>query len=130
MASPEPRAPEGGLLVSLRRIVASIAAIVHSRVELATLEFEREKTRITRLIVLGVIALFFLALGAIGATIFVIVLFWDSQRLVAIGFLTVLYLGIGGGVIALLRKEAAESKRTFSATLEELRKDRDHLTRS
>jgi len=61
------------------------------------------------------------------ATIFVIVLFWDSQRLAAIGFLTVLYVGIGVGTALYARREAAESKRPFAATLEELRKDRDHL---
>lgn len=130
MALKEPRAPGGGLRSSLRRVGASIAAVVHSRIELAALEFEREKTRITRLVVLGVVALFFLGLGAITATIFIIVLFWDSQRLVAIGFLTVLYIGIGAGMLSLVRKEAVESTRPFSASLEELRKDRDRLTRT
>jgi uncharacterized membrane protein YqjE len=129
VALKEPRAGSGGLLLSLRRVGASIAAIVHSRVELVALELEREKSRIARLVVLGVIALFFLALGAITATIFVIVLFWDSQRLVAIGFLTVLYFGIGAGVLSFLRKEAAQTKRPFSATVDELRKDRDRLNR-
>ena len=129
MALQEPRASTGGLLSSVRRVGASIAAIVHSRIELAALELDREKTRLTRLILLGVVALFFLGLGAITATIFVIVLFWDSQRLVVIGFLTVLYIGIGAGALAIARKEGAEAKRPFSSTLEELRKDRDHLTR-
>jgi uncharacterized membrane protein YqjE len=129
VALQEPHATTGGLLLSLRRLGASIAAIVHSRIELATLEIEREKARATRLILLGVVALFFLGLGAITATIFVIVLFWDSQRLVVIGFLTVLYIAIGAGALSLARKEGAEAKRPFASTLEELRKDRDHLTR-
>ena len=129
MAPQEPGAANGGLLSSLRRLGASFVTIVHSRLELATLEIEREKTRAVRLLVLGTAALFFLALGAITATIFVIVLFWDSQRLVVIGFLTVLYIGIGAGVATLVRREAAEGKRAFSATLEELRKDRDHLSK-
>ena len=127
MAQQEPGAPVGGLLTSLRRVGASLAAIVHSRVELITLELERERARVVRLLLLGVLACFFLALGVITATIFVIVLFWDSQRLVAIGFLTVLYIGIGVGAALFARQEAAESRRPFAATLEELRKDRDHL---
>ena len=129
MALQEPRASTGGLLSSVRRVGASIAAIVHSRIELAALELDRDKTRLTRLILLGVVALFFLGLGAITATIFVIVLFWDSQRLVVIGFLTVLYIGIGAGALTIARKEGADAKRPFASTLEELRKDRDHLTR-
>ena len=129
MALREPRAGSGGLLLSLRRLGATIAAIVHSRIELVALEIEREKARIARLVILGVIALVFLALGAITATIFVIVLFWDSQRLVAIGFLTVFYIGVGAGVLMFARREAAESKRPFAATVEELRKDREYLSR-
>lgn len=129
MASQEPGAPAGGLLFSLRRLGASLAALVHSRIELAALEIEREKARVTRLLLLGVVAIFFIGLGAITATIFILVLFWDSQRLVAIGFLTVIYLGIGAGALALARKESEQAKRPFAATLEELRKDRDRLTR-
>ena len=82
-----------------------------------------------RLAVLVLAALLFLALGALAATIFIIVLFWDSQRLVAIGFLTVLYIGVGTGVLMFARREAAESKRPFAATVEELRKDREYLSR-
>ena len=116
-----------GLLTSLRRVGASLAAIVHSRAELISLELARERVRVARLLLLGILACFFLALGAVTATIFVIVLFWDSQRLVVIGFLTVLYVGIGVGAALYARREAAESKRPFAATIEELRRDRDHL---
>jgi uncharacterized membrane protein YqjE len=80
-------------------------------------------------VLLGLVAAFFLALGAITATIFVIVLFWDSQRLVVIGFLTLLYLGIGGGLAAFVKREAEQSKRPFSASLEELKRDRERFTR-
>lgn len=132
MALPGQRAdrqPDGGFFVSLRRLGSALFATLHSRVELLAHELEREKVRVTRLVLLGVAALFFLALGAITATIFVIVLFWDSQRLVVIGFLTLLYLGLGAGIASYARKEAERSKRPFSATVEELRKDRQHFTR-
>lgn len=123
------RGPDRGFFVSLRRLGSTFLATLHSRVELLAHELEREKTRVTRLVLLGIAALFFLALGAITATIFIIVLFWDSQRLVVIGFLTVLYLGLGAGILSFARKESEEARRPFSATLEELRKDRQHFTR-
>jgi len=129
VALQEPGATTGGLLVSLRRIGASIVSIVHSHVELASLEIERERVRYTRLILLGIVGFFFLALAAITATVFVIVLFWDSQRLVVIGFLAVLYLGIGAAIAGFAQREAGRAKRPFSATVEQLRKDRDHFTR-
>lgn len=132
MALNEPRAPEPrsrGLFASLRTLGATLLATFHSRAELLAHELQRERVRVTRLVLLGVASLFFLALGALTATIFVIVLFWDSQRLVVIGFLTVLYLGLGAGIMTYAKREADRSKRPFSASLEQLRQDREQLSR-
>jgi uncharacterized membrane protein YqjE len=117
------------LLDSLRRLASTAVAILHTRVELLAKEFERERTRIARLLLLGVLALFFFALGVITLTIFIIVLFWDSQRLVAIGFLTLVYLGIAAGLVFCAKAEAARSTRPFSATVAELKKDREQFSR-
>ena len=117
-----------GLLASLRRLGSTIVATLHSRAELFTLELERERIRVTRLLLLGVAALFFLALGALVATIFIIVLFWDSQRLVVIGMLTVLYLGIGIGIAMFAKREADRSTRPFASSVAELQKDRDQVS--
>lgn len=101
--------------------------MLHSRVELLARELERERVRVTRLALLAAIALFFLALGAITATLFVIALFWDSQRLLVIGFLTLLYLGVGAAVAMFARREAVRSARPFSASLAQLERDREQL---
>ena len=126
-AAAEPRPP--GFFASLRRLGSTLLATLVSRAELLAHEIERERLRIARLALLAIGALFFLALGAITATVFVIVLFWDSQRLVAIGFLAVVYLAIGGGIAAYAKREASRGSRPFSASLEALRKDREHCTR-
>ena len=73
--------------------------------------------------------MFFLALGALTLTLFVIVLFWESHRLAAIATLTVLYLGTGIGIVLFAKSEAARAKRPFSATIEQLKKDREHFAR-
>jgi uncharacterized membrane protein YqjE len=119
--------PAGGLAASLRKLVSSFSAILHTRVELIARELERERIRVTRLLLIGFIALFFFALGMITLTIFVIVLFWDSQRLVAIGFLTVLYLGIAGGLLLFAKRDVARGARPFASTVAELRKDRERF---
>lgn len=118
-----------GLFDSLRRLGSTFVATLHSRAELLAHEVERERLRVTRLLLLGIAALFFLALGAITATIFVIVLFWDSQRLVAIGFLTLVYLGIGAGIAMFAKNEASRDSRPFAASLDQLRQDRGQFTR-
>ncbi|HZN24223.1 MAG TPA: phage holin family protein [Burkholderiales bacterium] len=118
-----------GILASLRRLGSTLLATLHSRAELLGYELERERARVTRLVVLGVVAFFFLLLGAIAATIFFVLLFWESQRLVVLGFLTLLYLAIAGGIFVYIKREAGRAKRPFSSTLEQLQKDREHFAR-
>jgi uncharacterized membrane protein YqjE len=117
-----------GLVDSLRRLGSTALAILHTRVELLAKEFERERVRIVRLLLFGLLALFFFALGAITLTIFIIVLFWDSQRLVAIGFLTLVYLGIAAALVFCAKAEAARSTRPFATTVAELKQDRERFS--
>lgn len=117
-----------GLFDSLWRLKSTLAAVIHSRVELLAREFERERVRVTRLVLLAVVSLFFLALGMLTATLFIIVVFWDSQRLVAIGFVTVVYLAIGAGIALYARRAASSGARPFSSTVEQLRQDRQRFT--
>jgi len=117
--------PRGrGLFDSVRRLGSTFVAVFHSRAELLAREFERERTRFVRLALFAVAALFFLALSVLTATLFIVVLFWDSQRLVAIGFLTVLYLAIGVGIGLYAKHEASRGGRPFASTLDQLRQDR------
>ncbi len=118
-----------GLFDSLRRLGATFSALFHSRAELFVREFERERTRFARLAIFALAALFFLGLSVLTATLFIIVLFWDSQRLVAIGFVTVLYLAIGAGIALYVKGQASSGARPFSSTLEQLRQDRQRLNR-
>jgi uncharacterized membrane protein YqjE len=80
------------------------------------------------LLILAVIAAFFLALGVITLTFFIILLAWDSHRVLVTAILTATYLG--AGVLAALKARAAAKQATkpFSASLAQLKKDRDALT--
>jgi uncharacterized membrane protein YqjE len=100
----------------------------HTRVELLARELERERIRVTRLLLIGLGALFFLGLGSLTLTMFIIVLFWETHRLLAIGGLTVLYLGIAAGLAIFAKGEAARSARPFAATVAEFKKDRERFT--
>jgi len=118
----------GGLGAALRRLGTTFFALLHTRIELLTTELQRERVRVTRLLLLLVVALFFLTLGAITFTAFVIALFWDTHhRLLAIGVLMLLYLGVAVGLALFARREAARSTRPFSASLAQLKKDREQL---
>jgi len=117
----------GGLFSTLKTAAATLLAAVHTRFELLAAEVEEERVRLLRLALFALIALFFLALGVVMATLFVVVLFWDSQRLLVIGLLTVVYVTAGAVVAQVARREAQGRGRLFAASLGELKKDRERL---
>lgn len=128
MAESAPGAAESpGLLASLRRLAATLVAVLQTRLELLATEVEEERVRLTRLVLLGIAATFFLALGILTLTLFVIVLFWDTHRLLVSGLLAVIYLAAGLAIAFAARREAAARSRLFSASLAELAKDRERL---
>ena len=118
---------EAGIIAALRRLGSSVGQLLHTRVELLAREFERERVRIARVLLLGVLALFFLALGAITFTVFIIVLFWDSQRLVAIGFLTVLYFALAIALALFIKRDIAQSAKPFASTIAQIKQDREEF---
>src|SRR5262249_12283889 len=90
----EPRAA-GRPLASLRALGATLADAATTRIELAVVELREEGERRKALLVLGVAGGVFLGMGLLLATFFVVVLFWETHRLAAIGAMTLLYLAIG-----------------------------------
>jgi uncharacterized membrane protein YqjE len=101
--------------------------VFQTRLELLATEVEEERVRLGRLLLLGAAAAFFLALGILTLTLFVIVLFWDTHRLVVSGLLAALYLGAGLALAFAARREARARPRLFAASLSELAKDRERL---
>ena len=123
--TPQPAKP--GLLASLRKLGSTLVAILHTRFELFAKELERERIRVMRLLLIGVVALFFFCLGVVTLTLFVIVIFWDTHRLIAIGAVTAVYLGIAAGLALYAKGEAGRGARPFASTIAEFRKDRERL---
>jgi uncharacterized membrane protein YqjE len=119
--------PHPGLLAALRRLAGTGVELLITRGELLAAEIEEERTRLMRLAVLAVIAGFFLAVGLVTLTIFVILLAWNTHPLLAAGILTALYLGIGLAAAVGVRRLAEAKSKLFSASLAELRKDHDQL---
>jgi len=126
----EPRpdaSPDQGVLAALRRLTGNAIALLHARLELLITEIEEERSRLVRILLLSVIAAFFLSIGVLTLTIFIILLAWDTHGLLVAGALTVLYLGIGVGLALSVRNLAKTRSKLFSSSLAELKKDHDAL---
>lgn len=117
------------LLESLKTLGATAIAAVETRLRLLSTELEEERYALVRLVFWGALFLFALFLGLVLLAIFLVVAFWETQRLAVLGLLTGLSLGaaavIGLGLRAWLRSRPLP----FHATLEELAKDRERLSR-
>ena len=74
-----------GLLDSLRNLARTFIAIVQTRIEIFASEIDEERTRLARIAVLAAVAALCIALSVILLVFFLVVLFWDTNRLVAIG---------------------------------------------
>ena len=118
---------ESGVLAALRRLASSAVELLYTRLELIATELEEERNRLLHLLVLIVASSFFLTLGIILLTFFIVVLAWDTHRVLAVGLLTVAYLVIGVILAAKAHAAAKTHARLFAATLAELKKDRDGL---
>ena len=121
-------APSHGLLASLRNLVATAVGILQTRLELLATEVEEERLRLLQIALWAVIAVFLLALGILTLTLFVVILFWDTHRVLVTGLLAVLYLVLGAAIGLAARSKARAKSKLFSASLAELAKDREQLT--
>lgn len=127
----EERAPGGqspGLVQSLRRLAATLIALLQTRLELLATELEEERVRLVQVLLWGCIALAFLLLGVVMLTLFVVVLFWDAHRVLVSGLLALTFIAIGLAAVAVARSRARARSRLFSASLAELANDREQLT--
>lgn len=117
-----------GLLGSIKKVVATLVAVAETRLRLLANEIHAESRRVAQLLLLGAASVFFLAFGFVLLTFFVIAMFWDTNRLLAIGGFAALYLVVGIALAAIARGRAAARTRLFEASLAELGKDRDRLS--
>ena len=116
-----------GLGVGLAQLAAAAVDLLRTRAELATLEFEEARELAKDRITLLVIGLGCLAMATLAATAFVVVYFWDTYRLAALGAVTLAYLL--AGLIALWRFSIHRQSdpKPFAATIAELERDREWL---
>jgi len=118
----------GGLFESLRTLAGSVVGIVHTRLELLSTDLAEERAHLTSLLVMGLVSLFFLGVGVVLLAILIVVAFWESHRLAALGGLTGLFLIAGAGLAWLAMHKARTRPRLFEASLAELSKDRQQLS--
>jgi uncharacterized membrane protein YqjE len=118
---------EAGLLVSFKRLCATVIEIGQARLELVGTELELEKKRLFEGLLWALAALLVLGVGLVLLCGFIIFLLWEGYRLPALGVLTVSFLAGAWALLRQARKRLSDPKGMFSASVSELSKDRQAL---
>ena len=125
--APQPRPAGSHLLASAKTFVATLIAIIGTRLEIAAGELEEERLRLTGIMAYAALAFLFAQLGLIFLSLLVVAAFWDEHRIAALSVIVVIYILLTVLAGAQLRKRLSEKSRLFSTTVDELRKDEERL---
>ena len=117
----------GGLLESLGSATRSLIEAVQTRLSLFGNELEEQGARFAHVAVLWAVGGFCAGVAVVLASLFLVVVFWDSHRLAVLGILTGVFSF--GAVAAVVGAKSLLSSRPrpFADTLAELERDRQAL---
>ena len=119
------------LFASLRSFWSVLVAILHTRLELATVELEDVAIHGLTLVAVALVSLLALFSAFFWATFFVLALFWDTQyRLWVIGGTFAFYFIAGAVCFVIARNMILSRPRFLGQTLAELRRDVEGLKKS
>lgn len=121
----EPASP--GLFHSARKLLANLAGLAHTRLELLSTELQEELARLGVILLAAIVSLFFAFLGVAFVAVAVMIAVAESYRLAVTMLFAVSFLAIGALGAWWMWRAARAKPRVFDASLTELRKDRDLL---
>ena len=117
-----------GLVDSLKRLARTGIEILHTRLDLLITEIAEEQARLVELAVMAALASLVFLLAIVFAAFLVVAAFWDTPyRVWAPGLIAVVLVAVGFGLWRALRNKARATGKAFTATLQELASDIEHL---
>ena len=117
------------MLGSVRELARTILSLAETRARLAATELEEQAVRLVEIALWFALAILFLSVALVFLSLLVLIAFWDSNRLLAAGLLAMIYFAAGAAAALIARTRLRERPPLFSATLDELGKDLEHLDR-
>ena len=120
-----PRPP--GLVGSLARLGRTALALLRTRLEILGTEIEEERIRFSQLALVVAAIAFCFQMAVLLFVVLMVVLFWDTHRLITLAAFTAGFLVIGVVLVLRLRHRLRTRPKMFASTLGELGKDEDRL---
>ena len=119
--------PPTRLSASLKGLTATVLELLQLRLELLSVEAQEEVLRVGGLLVYGAVAVAFLSLGLGFLAMLITVALWDTHRLLPLAVFTGVFISLGFVAAWFARERLRSGTRLFSATVEELKQDREEL---
>lgn len=117
-----------GLMGSLKTLAATLVGIGCTRLELLSSEIEEQRVWLSSMLLWTLISLFCAAVGIVLVAILLVVVFWDTYRLLTL-FILVFVFVLGAIISSQVALGKARAKpKLFSTSLAELSKDHEQLT--
>ena len=117
------------LLSSLKNLVSTGASIAQTRLELISTDVQIARSKFISLLVMIVFALFFLFFGLVMLALLIVIYSWETDRILALTLLTSGFLVVGLILAALILQSLRTMPKLFAATISELQKDRQELSK-
>lgn len=127
MSTEEGTANKRGLFDSIKTLASTLLAMGQTRLELLSNDIEEERAWLTSMMVWILVALFFAALAVVLFTLLIVVVFWDTNRLLALSIMIAIFVAGAGFAWRVVCNMSRSKPRLFSASLAELSKDREQL---
>ena len=117
------------LLSSIKNLAATGASIAQTRLELLSVDVQIARSKFISLLVMIICALFFLFFGLVMLALLIVIYSWESDRMLALSLLTSGFIAIGLILAILIMRSLRTMPKLFEASIAELAKDREELSR-
>ena len=117
------------LLSSLKNLVSTGASIAQTRLELISTDVQIARSKFISLLVMIVFALFFLFFGLVMLALLIVIYSWETDRILPLTLLTSGFLAVGVILAAVILQSLRTMPKLFEATISELQKDREELSK-
>ena len=127
MSEPSAAGAARGLGGSLRRFGESVLGLFETRVEILSLEWAEERRTLTRLLLIVFAIVACLQMAIVMGLVFLMLAIGQEYRVLVLGIATLALLLVVAGGTLYLRSWLKRRSPMFSATIAEIRKDRDWI---
>lgn len=117
------------LLASIKGLATTGVSMAQTRLELLSVDAQIARSKLISLLVMIISALFFLFFGLVMLALLIVIYSWESDRILALSLLTAAFIGVGLVLVLVIRQSIRTMPRLFEASIAELAKDKEELSR-